>query len=119
MPLTFVDCDRLFRNDDIGALAADSDGVRYLKIRSLNRREALERLFDLSGHVRPVGNAAILFRVAFESDITAAQIEACMREIYGEERATRREQEPDLINQLYRLQEFNWEDCIRIAWKRR
>ena len=108
MSLTFADCDRLFRNDDIGTLAADADGVRYLKIRSLNRREALERLFDLSGNVRPAGNTAALFRAAFESNITAAQIEACIRGIHGEERATRREQGTDLINQLYRLQEFNW-----------
>jgi len=41
MPLTFDDCDRLFRNDKIGELAEDPDGIRYLKLRSLSRREAL------------------------------------------------------------------------------
>src|SRR5271157_2610202 len=106
--LTFDDCDRLFRNDKIGELAEDPDGIRYLKLRSLSRREALERLFDASRRARPQGNAAVLFGRAFESDITPAQIETCIRNLYEEERAARREQEPDLINQLYRLQEFNW-----------
>lgn len=108
MPLTFDECNRLFRNDDIGALAEDANGVRYLKLRSLNRREALERLFELSRHAKPDGNAGVLFRTAFECSITAGQIETCIREIYGEERALRLRQEADLVNQLYRLQEFNW-----------
>ncbi|HPK27043.1 MAG TPA: hypothetical protein PKZ40_04800 [Anaerolineaceae bacterium] len=35
-------------------------------------------------------------------------IETCAREIYQEEREQRRSNEADLINQLYRVQEFNW-----------
>jgi hypothetical protein len=108
MPLTFEECDRLFRNDNIGALGADINGARYLKIRSLSRRESLERLFDLSHRPRPDGNAAVLFRAAFESAITAEEIQTCIRDLYEAERAIRRGQEADLINQLYRLQEFNW-----------
>lgn len=108
MPLTFEECDRLFRSDNITALAEDADGARYLKLRSLNRRESLKRLFDLSHQPNAEGNAAVMFRAAFESVITAEQIEACIREIYTGERAARRGQEADLINQLYRLQEFNW-----------
>lgn len=108
MPLTFEECQRLFRSDRITELALDADGVRYLKLRSLNRREELRHLFEIAAGRPPEANALQLFRQAFESETTVAQIEACIREIYLQERAERREQEPELINQLYRLQEFNW-----------
>jgi hypothetical protein len=108
MPLTFEDCQRLFRDDNITGLGRDSDGIRYLKLRSLNRREGLEHLFAIAGVPLPEASASQLFRQAFESGITVAQVESCIREVYLQERAGRREQEPELINQLYRLQEFNW-----------
>jgi len=108
MALTFEDCQRLFRNDSITELAQDGDGIRYLKLRSLSRREGLERLFEIAGVPLPEVNVSQLFRRAFEGGITVAQIEICIREIYLQERAGRREQEPELINQLYRMQEFNW-----------
>jgi hypothetical protein len=108
MTLAFNDCDRLFRNDDIGGLAEDPDGVRFLKLRSLNRGGVLQRLFESAGEEMPPGTASVLFRAAFDGGITDDQIEACIRSVFEEERDTRREQEPDLINQLYRLQEFNW-----------
>jgi hypothetical protein len=108
MPLTFDDCELLFRNDGISELGRDAGGTRYLKLRSLSRKEGLERLFTIAGRPTPDGSNSELFRSAFQSDITIAQIETCMRELYTAGRAARRAQEPDLINQLYRLQEFNW-----------
>ncbi len=108
MALNFEECERLFRNDRITELGRDVDGVRFLKLRSLNRREGLERLFGIAQIAAPEGSASQMFRAAFQADITAAQIENCIRGLYAEERATRNEQEPELINQLYRLQQFNW-----------
>ena len=35
-------------------------------------------------------------------------IGACARDIYREEREQRRARETELVNQLYRVQEFNW-----------
>jgi len=108
MPLTFEECQRLFRGDRTTELARDVDGIRYLKLRSLNRREGLRRLFEIAGAPVPEANAVQLFSRAFESGITVPQIETCIRDIYVQERVGRREQEAELINQLYRLQEFNW-----------
>jgi hypothetical protein len=68
----------------------------------------LVRLFEIAGVPLPETNNSQLFRLAFESGITVTQIETCIREIYAQERAARRAQEPELINQLYRLKEFNW-----------
>lgn len=108
MSLTFADCEGLFKRNDIGDLAEDPNGIRYLKLRSLNRRKALEKLFDVAGQASPAGNAAVLFRTAFESNIKEEHIETCIKSIYNEERTIRLGQESNLINQLYRLQEFNW-----------
>jgi len=75
---------------------------------SCGRREGLERLFATAGKVAPEGSTLELFRIAFDSDITVAQIETCIRELYLIAREVRRAQEPELVNQLYRVQEFNW-----------
>lgn len=108
MPLTFTQADALFRQDRLNDLVADAVGRRFLKLRSLNRTIYLERLFQSVGIARPdVGNRQ-LFDAAFNDDISTEAIEACARDIYREEREQRRASEAELVNQLYRVQEFNW-----------
>jgi len=108
MPLTFSQADALFRQDKLNELIADTEGRRFLKLRSLNRTGYLERLFHLAGIVRPDVGTRQLFKAAFSAGISMTAIETCAREIYQEEREQRRSNEADLINQLYRVQEFNW-----------
>ncbi|MES1227427.1 MAG: hypothetical protein ABUL72_02085, partial [Armatimonadota bacterium] len=108
MPLTFAQADALFRQDRLNDLIADVEGRRFLKLRSLNRTEYLERLFLAAGIARPDVGARQLFDAAFNAGINTATIEACARDIYREERGQRRGRETELVNQLYRVQEFNW-----------
>jgi len=108
MPLTFAQADALFRQDKLNELVADPDGRRFLKLRSMSRAEYLERLFQSAGIARPDIGSRQLFAAAFNADISVAAIEACAREIYREEREQRRANEAELVNQLYRVQEFNW-----------
>jgi hypothetical protein len=108
MPLTFDEAEQLFRNDNIRELSVLDDGIRFLKLRSLSRRDGLERLFASVHTEIPLGNTQQAFRTAYSSRISVQDIEACIRVLYTEERAVRRQHEPELINQLYRLQEFNW-----------
>lgn len=107
MPLTFAQADALFRQDKLNELVADAEGRRFLKLRSLNRTEYLERLLQSAGIAQPVGSRQ-LFDAAFNAGISTAAIEACARDIYREEREKRRANEAELVNQLYRVQEFNW-----------
>src|ERR1035441_1077786 len=100
--------DALFRQDRLNDLVADVEERRYLKLRSLNRTEYLERLFQTAGIPRPDVGARQLFDAAFNAGINTAMIEACARDIYREERDLRRARETELVNQLYRVQEFNW-----------
>lgn len=108
MPLTFTQADALFRQDKLNELVADAEGRRFLKLRSLNRAEYLERLFQAAGIARPDVGSRQLFDAAFNAGISTAAIEACARDIYREEREQRRANEAELVNQLYRVQEFNW-----------
>jgi len=101
MPLTFHEADTLFRQDKLNELVADSEGRRFLKLRSLNRTEYLERLFRMADIPRPDVGARQLFEVAFDADIDVTVIEACARGIYNEERERRRANEAELVNQLY------------------
>ena len=108
MPLSFTQAVSLFKEDRLNELCADADGKRFLKIRSLSRTEHLERLFQLAGIAKPNVGARQLFEAAFNGEINTATIETCVREIYREEREQRRAKETELVNQLYRVQEFNW-----------
>ena len=108
MPLTFAQADALFRQDKLNELVADVEGRRFLKLRSLNRTEYLERLFQSAGIARPDVGARQLFDAAFSAGINAQTIAACARDIYRDEREQRRANEAELVNQLYRVQEFNW-----------
>lgn len=108
MPLTFAQADRLFRDNRINELSESPEGLRFLKLRSLSRREHLERLFDELRGQRPRVGARQLFEAAYDADITVEEAESVIRRVYGEERAMRLANETELLNQLYRVQEFNW-----------
>ncbi len=108
MPLTFAEADRLFRNNQIDELSGEEDGRRFLKLRSLSRTENLEALFRSAGVPKPELGTRQLFHAAFDAHIPTETVEHVIREIYGTEREVRRAREPELVNQLYRVAEFNW-----------
>ena len=47
--MNFKQAEAMFSKDQIRELAQEPDGLRYLKLRSLNRREYLEKLFEAAG----------------------------------------------------------------------
>lgn len=108
MPLTFSQASSLFKNDKFNELCSTSTGLRFLKLRALNRTECLERLFQVADLEKPDVGSRELFEAAYSANISLELIESCAREIYAEERKIRCEAEADLVNQLYKVQEFNW-----------
>jgi len=107
--MTFEEAQRLFNADQIRELAQNPDGLRFLKLRSLNRGEHLLRLFAAAGIQPNDSSARAMFREAFACRrITADVVGRVIREIYEEEHDSRRQGETDLINNLYRLQVFDW-----------
>jgi hypothetical protein len=99
----FEEAQRMFREEKIRELAAEEDGLRFLKLRSLSRRDYLESLFSRAGSTPRTSGGRNLFREAYETNaISDAVIDSFIRQVYAEERETRRQREPALVDQLYR-----------------
>ncbi|MCY4341929.1 MAG: hypothetical protein OXE48_11315 [Gammaproteobacteria bacterium] len=98
----------LFRSERISELGADPVGRRFLKLRSLSRKQYIERLFREVHLVPRKSRAQEMFREAFESHITEERIEKVIRTIDAEQRRNRIENRTNLINELYKLDSFNW-----------
>ena len=108
MPYTFQTADRAFKNDNIRELGLNDQGMRFLKLRSLSRKEHLNRLIQDHNLLIPDGKPAARLNAVFESGITSAQIDATIRAIYAAERRQRAGSEAALITELYKLQMFDW-----------
>ena len=91
----------MFRDDRIRELSEQADGLRYLKLRSLNRREHLDVLFQAAGVEPAESTARAMFREAYDNPACdTLVIESVIRSIYGQERAGRKERETDCLEPL-------------------
>ena len=108
MPYTFRQALQAFKNNQIRELTADPDGLRFLKLRSLSRKEGMDRLVQASGIQIHTNRSSELLEALFTSPITDDQIERTIRTIYTEGRAERRQREDALVSELYQMQVFDW-----------
>ncbi|MCB4810261.1 hypothetical protein LG204_02895 [Methylovorus menthalis] len=107
--LNFKQLDKLFRGDDFPKIENDTRGVRFLKLRSMSRKEAMEEFCNLHN----VDIVRIPSKDYFESvfsneSITDAQINQYLNHKYQEERSVRADNQEYLVDQLNRLQNFDW-----------
>jgi hypothetical protein len=107
MNMRFSEAERLFRNDQIGILAARAEGRRYLKLRSLSRSEYLSRLLTKFS-IEADGSAKELFEKAYESKLTEVQLNDFIRSAFDSERKAREAQERKLVIELYKMEVFDW-----------
>lgn len=98
-----------FKNDNIRQLAEVPEGLRFLKLQSMSRKEYLQQLF-VAAEFEPDSNRVTdLLRQAFESPhISDEQIDGFIRKAYAEQRAERLNLEPSLVSELYKVQVFDW-----------
>lgn len=96
MPYTFQTADKAFKNDNIRELGLDEQGMRFLKLRSLSRKEHLNRLIQDHNLAIPDGNPAARLKAVFESGVTDTQIGATIRAIFVGERQQRGDKEDAL-----------------------
>ena len=107
--MDFDTANTLFRNDRISELASSSQGQRFLKLRSLSRREHLDRLFEVASIAPTARRVADMLREAFDRrSIDDRTISQAIRSIYELESTERRDNENELVNQLYKLHVFDW-----------
>ena len=107
--LDFETAQNWFRQDRIRELAEFPDGLRFLKLRSLSRREHLEQLFSAAS-IEPTSTSSRgLFREAFDTvGLNTTIIDNTIKAIYATEREKRQGHETELVDQLYRLKVFDW-----------
>lgn len=107
--LNFAELDNCFRNNDFPSIENDSRGVRFLKLRSLSRSGTMQELCSLHNIDLSVYPSRQHFSVAFELDaLSDDEINAFIRKKYLEERGQRLANEDYIIDQLSRLQHFDW-----------
>ncbi len=107
--LPFSELDNAFRNNDFPTIENDSRGIRFLKLRSMSRKAAMEE-FCAQHNINLEGiNSKKYFSHVFETDtITDAMINTFINQKYGEEREDRLTNQDYLVDQLNRLQNFDW-----------
>jgi len=107
--LSFVELERSFRNDDFPIIENDNRGMRFLKLRSMSRRETLEEFCSLQNidisQIQPRQYFSYIFELVV---VTNEEIDAFINQKYNEERQRRIINEDYLIDQLSRLQHFDW-----------
>lgn len=107
--LNFKQLDRLFRNDDFPSIEEDVRGSRFLKLRSLSRKDTMERFCEINNIDLTGLKSKEYFEHVFENDaVTEHHINDFILARYSEERAERLENQDYLVDQLNRLQNFDW-----------
>ena len=106
--LDFDTAINLFKADRIRELSSTVEGMRLLKLRSLSRKDQLERLinrFEIE-----IGNVKSRewLKLIYESGVQSEDIDEIILELYENERKSRRQNEQQLVNELYKVQSFDW-----------
>lgn len=107
--LNFKQLDKFFRNDDFPKIENDSRGVLFLKLRSMSRKETMEEFCSLHNVDIEGIKSKDYFESIFEKEnITDTQINEYINFKYQEERSVRATNQEYLVDQLNRLQNFDW-----------
>jgi hypothetical protein len=108
VPYTFTQALNAFKNNEIRELSLDRSGMRFLKLRSLSRKDYMLELLSECGIEAPRLSGNSLLQFVFESAVSDEQIENTIQAIYQREREVRRAREDQLVSELYRLDVFDW-----------
>ncbi len=106
--LDFDTAINLFKTDGIRELSSTAEGMRFLKLRSLSRKDQLECLinrFEIE-----IGNVNFRgwLKLIYKSGVKSEDIDEIILELYKNERRGRRKNEKQLVNELYKVQSFEW-----------
>ena len=109
MPYLFEQADRAFREDQIRELGQDPEGLQFLKLRSLSRKDYMARLFEICQLPLPDLGSRDWLKYLYENyRVTDNLIDRAINAIFREERQIRKEVEDELISELYKVDSFDW-----------
>ncbi len=99
---------KLFKSDNIPELAATPAGLRFLKLRSLIAERTLGGALQGSASEGERASSSVLLKRAVESTISDEIINSTIAAIFERESGARITNEPQLVNELYKLEVFDW-----------
>ncbi|MBD2445091.1 hypothetical protein H6G25_18260 [Dolichospermum sp. FACHB-1091] len=108
MSYTFSELSRLYDENKFFELTSSSEGLYFLKLRSLARKDYYLHLFQkaqISSHNLGVKQ---YLETLFKSNISLETIHDSINQIYEGQREERRINEQDLLAELYKLRVFDW-----------
>ena len=105
----FSELDKAFRNNDFTIIENDGRGIRFLKLRSMSRKETMEEFCKQNNiNLESINSKTYLSHVFEINSLTDAVINDFINQKYQEEREGRLANQDDLVDQLNRLQSFDW-----------
>ena len=107
--LKFAELDKRFRNNDFPSIERDKRGIRFLKLRSMSRKATMEEFCELHNiDLNGLKSKDYFVHIFENNEVTDTIINDFINEKYQEEREVRRNNQDYLVDQLNRLQYFDW-----------
>ena len=99
----------LFNTNKLDEIENDKQGIRFLKLRSISRKDTIIEIATQNNLNIDNLNAKDIFELVFNSTtISNKIIDTYISSKYEIERKKRKEDEYNLINERYKLEIFNW-----------
>ncbi|MFN8488877.1 MAG: hypothetical protein U0350_14920 [Caldilineaceae bacterium] len=99
---------KLYDKDLFSEILHDSNGIFWLKLRSISRTEQLRSFCEYVGLEHKHIGGRQLFEYVYNQKPDRVLLEKFIRNIYHTERSERQKNEDYLISQLYQMKVFNW-----------
>lgn len=100
--------ENLFREGKINELASSRQGLLFLKLKSLDRSKYITKFLETKGvEAGTVPSSKRLTR-AYNLSPSHEELDLFIRTSYDVERSERKKHEAGLVNELYKLQTFDW-----------
>lgn len=107
--LNFNELEKHFRNDDFPSIENDKRGIRFLKLRSMSRKETMEEFCrKISIDIKNLQSKEYFSFIFNNNAILDKDINDFINLKYQEEREIRVKNQDYLVDQLNRLQYFDW-----------
>jgi hypothetical protein len=98
---------RVYQDGQVNQLANSEEGFRFLLLRSLARKEYLEKIASEIG-VAPQTSIKKYLDGIYLSDISRFDLERIIRDLDAFERSGRRRDEENILAELFKLRAFDW-----------
>jgi hypothetical protein len=98
----------LYQKNKFEDILQNEDGIYWLKLRSLSRKNILHELYSFSGIECPNLKFGDLFKKIYEIHPQEIEINRFIQQEYLKERELRRKDETTLISELCKVKTFDW-----------